>query len=237
MALRACRAEPEPRVYVIDSIRLQAYEIGALLITLLAFPSETAEERRFAELHASLCTEALIGRARTDAQWANARAVIRPVHFSVPSTIVQANLRSLTRRLRDRMIAGRIANAILFDAAGLNPTLPKGCEGFSIGQLIKMALDDTGQLEAKNAEHRIWRTALPVAHLCAAVQAYLQREDQRAFEVSLGDIIFDEAAISWIVGRTLHTQALMSTRPDRFRPPRAARIVLEAVNIMNSPDS
>lgn len=224
---RTRRVEPEPRVYVLDPSQQQVYEIGAQLLILLAFPAETSDPTLFAELYTSLCTEALIERSRTDPEWANQHQWIKPVHFCVPPAAVKANLRTMRTRVRHRLIAGHMANAIVFEAAGFNPTLPGGCESFAVGQLIKMALRDTGQFEAKNAVQRIWRPSLPAIHLCAAVQAYLQRGDNRQTGVSWGDFIFDLDAIVWIMDRVLKTQALMADRPEQFRPPRAARIVLQ----------
>jgi len=207
---------PAPRIYRVDLGTQATYEAGALLLTLLAFPKETADDRALAELHAALCTAALIERSRTDVEWSLARQAIKPVHFSVARDVVKKRMRTFERALRDRMIAGRVANAIIFDAAGLNPTLPKGCEGFAIKQLIKMALDDLGQADAENAEHRVWRATLPAVHLAAAVQAYLNRPDKADFEVSWGDIIFDPEAIAWIAERAMLTWRLMLDRPERF---------------------
>lgn len=206
----------EPRPYLVDLSTQATYEAGALLLTLLAFPKETVDDQVLAELHASLCTTALIERARTDPSWAVAHQAIKPVHFSVAPDVAKRKLRTLHRRLRDRMIAGRIANAILFDAAGLSPTLPKGCEGFSIKQLIKLALDDLDQNDAEDAEERIWRQSLPAVHIAAAVQAYLNRSDKASYEVSLGDIIFVEEAILWITERTLQSWRLMLEHPSGF---------------------
>jgi hypothetical protein len=121
------------------------------------------------------------------------------------------------------MIAGRVANAIIFDAAGFNPGLPEGCEGFSIKQLIKMALDDLERfdgrehVDAENAEQRIWRDGMPVVHLAAATQAFLNRPENAERKLSLSDIVWDADAIRWIVIRAVETRALMADKPDRFR--------------------
>lgn len=219
-----------PRVYRIDQRGQQPYESGALLLTLLAFPKETADDQKFAELHCALCAAALTERARDDGPWSNAHQFIKPIHFALPPKQVAAALRTFNRRMRDRMIAGRIANAIIFNAAGLNPKLPKGCEGFSIKQLIRMALDDVGQLDAENAEQRIWRASLPVAHLAGAVQQYLNRKDNAAHEVSYGDILFNRRnAVGDIVRQATKSFNLMKDHPDRFKLGRKAPVVLLCV--------
>lgn len=208
----------EPRLYVPDPSEQQPYESGALFLTLLAFPNESADDQRLAHLHRALCAAALLERAKDDELWSEKAQLIRPMYLAVPLKQVAASLRTFKRRLRDRMIAGRIANAIMFSAAGLNPKLPKGCEGFSIKQLIKMALDDTDQLEAENAEQRIWRDGLPAVHLAAALQAYLNRKDKADREVSIGDILFDETgALAEIARQALVSYHLMKDHPDRFK--------------------
>lgn len=215
-----------PRVYRVDLNTQAPYEAGALLLTLLAFPKETEDDDTFVAQHASLCTSALLERSRSDPEWARTHHPIKPEHFSVQPDVVKKNLRTLHRALRDRMVAGRVANAIIFDAAGLRPTLPKGCEGFSIKQLMKMALDDLGQEDAENAEQRIWRPSQPVIHLAAAVQAFMNRPDKAPYEVSVGDIMFDLAAILWIQERALRTWKLMRDHGDRFRMGKEKQILI-----------
>jgi hypothetical protein len=137
--------------------------------------------------------------------------------------------------MRDRMIAGRVANAIIFDAAGFNPKLPKGCEGFAIKQLIQMAMDDLERADgrerrdAENAEQRIWREGLAVVHLAAAAQAYLNTAGAPDEDISFGDFIWNQEAILWIANQADLSFRLMQNHPDRFRW-RRRPIVLQIVD-------
>jgi hypothetical protein len=204
------------RRYQISLSEHQAYEAGAMLITLLAFPKETADDTTFRRIHESICAEALIERARNDPSWAFTQQTIRPLHMAISETRRKRDLRTLDRRLRDRMLAGRIANAIIFDETGLNPKLPKGFASFSIKQLIYLSLEQLGSFEGENAEQRIWRDGRAAIHLAAATQAYLNRPEVAEYEVSIGDIIFDADAVVWIVLRAQETERLMAEHPGRL---------------------
>ena len=50
----------------LDFRRLEVYEIGAWLVTWLAFPGESESEERRSRVHASLCAYALRAKYETD---------------------------------------------------------------------------------------------------------------------------------------------------------------------------
>jgi hypothetical protein len=62
------------RVCVFDFNRLEVYEAGALLVTLLAYPD--ASEEAQGHVHASLCTHALRARSELEPEWGRRR--VRP---------------------------------------------------------------------------------------------------------------------------------------------------------------
>ena len=228
---RQTKIPPPPQDFLIDFRTQLVFEAGALLFVLLAFPEVAADSERLAELHASLCAQAIFARAARDGEWAQGCRLLKPIYFTRSDRVIDQDLRTFQRRLRDRLIAGRIANANIFEAAGLSPKLPAGCEGFSIKQLIKLSLDDMEafdrreHFDAENAEQRIWRDGLPVAHLSAAAQAFLQLPGMAERRVTHHDVIWDEGAIRWIVGRAAETRALMADQPERFATRRAEVVI------------
>jgi hypothetical protein len=145
--------------HVIDLHRLTVYEAGAVLISLLAFPGDSEEEIR-AAAHASLCHHALRAVCEFTPDWALHPQAIKPLYALRTSQEVRKDLRTLRRRLRDRMAAGRMAIGFLKFAIS-DPTT-KPAERVSINQMARLVLEDTRQTDPDNVETRVWRASLPV---------------------------------------------------------------------------
>ena len=62
----------------IDFDRVEVYEAGALLVTLLAYPEEGEETR--SEVHASLCAHALRVKCAIEPDWALPSQPIKPIY-------------------------------------------------------------------------------------------------------------------------------------------------------------
>src|SRR3979490_755858 len=86
---------------------------------------------------------------------------------------MKRDLRTLYRRHRHRMIAGRMAIAFLQKASGITPKVPGTTGRLSIDALCTLVADDAGYTEPENVETRIWRPSLPVIHVAAALQLLL----------------------------------------------------------------
>lgn len=71
---------PTMREIAIDLKRLEVYEAGAILITLLAYPQDGKSDKARDRLHKSLCALALRARFDLDAAWANAPQLIKPIY-------------------------------------------------------------------------------------------------------------------------------------------------------------
>jgi hypothetical protein len=160
-------------VHVIDLKRFELYEVGAALLSVLAYPSDSEETR--AAVHASLCHHALRVRCEVEPDWALFPQRMKPIHALRTAREVNHDLRTLQRRLRDRMAAGRMAIGFLKEAVGGRVSeLAPGLARVSINQMARLVIEDTGQTDPENVETRIWRPSLPAIHLASAFQVFLQ---------------------------------------------------------------
>lgn len=159
-------------VRLIDFNRLAVYEAGALLVTLLAFPDASDETQ--GNVHASLCNYALKVRSAIEPDWTIVPQPIKPFYAFRSESDCNRDLRTLVRRWRDRMVAGRMGIAFLKEALpGQVLELPATVKRLSINQLAELVLDDTQSADSHNVETRIWRPSRPVVHLASAIQVYL----------------------------------------------------------------
>lgn len=142
----------------IDFNRVEVYEAGALLITLLAYPRE--REEVWAQVHASLCSYALRIKSASEPNWATAPQPIKPIYAFHLQQDISRDLRTLDRRIRDRMIAGRMGIGFLKEA--VTGQVPAGLKRLSINELAELVRDDARYSEPENVETRIWRPSLPV---------------------------------------------------------------------------
>ena len=109
-------------VHLLDLDRVEVYEAGAALIALLAYPGPTEEEQREAA-HAALCNHALRVKCEREPDWGRSPQSIKPLYAL--RRPVTRDLHTLRRRLRDRMVAGRMAIGFLQEAVtGRVPELP-----------------------------------------------------------------------------------------------------------------
>jgi hypothetical protein len=95
---------------------------------------------------------------------------MKPVYALRPERETEKALRTVKRRLRDRMIAGRMAIAFLQKTQGITPKVTPTARRLSINVLSKLVAEDAGYTNPVNVKTRIWRPSLPVIHLAAAIQ-------------------------------------------------------------------
>ena len=212
--------------HLIDFQRLAVYEAGALLVTLLAFP-EASDQMR-GDVHASLCNYALRIKSAIEPDCATLPQPIKPLYALRSERDCNRDLRTLLRRVRDRMIAGRMAVAFLKGALpGQELKLPQGLKRLSINQLSRLVLDDTRFTDPHNVETRIWRPSLPVVHLASAIQVFLKLTEADIPNVGLEALLLNRTMIELVIkGAAYHETLRAQSRHLRFDPEKMIRIRL-----------
>ena len=213
-------------LHQIDFNRLQVYEAGALLLTLLAYPDASDETQ--GNVHLSLCTHALRVRSEIEPDWALLAQPIKPIYALRSQRDCNRDLRTLERRMRDRMVAGRMGIAFLREALpGRVLELPAGVKRLSINQLAELVLDGTRFTDPDNVETRVWRPSLPVIHLASAIQVYLTLREADARPIGLETLLLNREVIELIIqGAEYHEPLLAQSRHLRFDPERMIRVRL-----------
>jgi hypothetical protein len=189
-----------------DFSKIEVFEAGASLLTLLAYPGENCEHKRD-ELHISLCALGIRAIYPLDAETAIRRQAIKPIYAFRTEREIKRDLRTLYRRHRDRMIAGRMAIAFLKKANGITPKLPGGYERLSINRISGLVAEDAGYTEPENVETRIWRPSLPVIHLAAAIQILL---NESPIPIEAPDLMQHRSLIEWVVRAAEEFEALFA---------------------------
>ena len=113
-------------VRLIDFNRLAVYEAGALLVTLLAFPDASDETQ--GNVQASLCNYALKVRSAIEHDWTILPQPIKPFYAFRSERDCNRDLRTLVRRWRDRMVAGRHGDR-LSERSAARPGTGAPCDG------------------------------------------------------------------------------------------------------------
>jgi len=210
--------------HVIDLHRFTVYEAGAVLISLLAFPGDSEEEIR-AAAHASLCHHALRAVCEFAPDWALHPQPIKPLYALRTSHEVRNDLRTLQRRLRDRMAARRMA--IGFLKVAISDPMKEPAQRVSINQMARLVLEDAGQTDPENVETRIWRPSLPAIHIASAVQLFLQLAASAIGKLGLETFLFNQWAIECVVqAAEYHASIIAKTKGLPIDPARLITIRL-----------
>ena len=143
---------------------------------------------------------------------------IKPIYAFRTQSEINRDLRTLSRRHRDRMIAGRMAIAFLQKAQGITPKLPEPAGRLSINALSALIAEDADYADPENVETRIWRPSLPVLHLAAAVQILLS-----AAPVHVGHLVNSRPWIEWVVRAAEEYEDLFAR--SRYRGIDASRLI------------
>ena len=203
-------------VHYFDFNHLEVYEAGALLVSLLAYPGEGREDdERRCGVYTSLCACVLRARAEADPDWATEPQLVKPIYAAQSKSDCDKGLRELKRRLRDRMIAARMAYPFLKEAeTGEVPELPPSVKRLSINAMSELVLEDAGYSEPENVETRIWRPSLPVIHLASAVHNYLHLIEIEA--LGLRGLLTCRDVIEYVIRNAEYFEALVG-RSNRLR--------------------
>jgi hypothetical protein len=184
--------------FILDFSALETYECGAMLLALLAYPVDASDTHR-PSLHASLCSEYLRDRYANAADEAIPQ-LLKPIYAFRKERDVKKDLKTLERRLRDRLVAARIIMGFLQEASGSAVRLPTGVTRLSLNQLSVLVQTDANQTDPENVESRIWRPSIPVIHIAAAVAVALNDSVRAGVaETSWGDILASRSLIEQIV--------------------------------------
>jgi hypothetical protein len=202
-------------IRLINFTNVEVYEAGACVLTLLAYPNESEEMR--SEVHASLCAYALKAKCVMDPDWSIAPQPLKPIYALRPQHDSDHYLRTFERRLRDRMVAGRMAIGFLKEAA--TGQVPAGIKRLSINEMAQLVLDDAGYTEPENVETRIWRPSLPVIHLASALQLLLHLAEPECGPIGLEALLVAREVIELLV-RTAeyHESVIEQSRYLRLDP-------------------
>ena len=167
------------QAYEVDLSGPDLFDVAALLISHLAWPASSDTKHR-SGFYLSFYAWCVRERAARDPCWGEQPQFIQPNAVCRSESDIARDIRTLERRLRDRLTAGHIAMAVLKETGlGVMPTLPAGAKRLSINQMIEHM--DLGLSAVDNVAKRVWRPSLPVVHLCAA-WASVQQEHWTAHE-------------------------------------------------------
>jgi hypothetical protein len=196
--------------------RESIYECGATLISLLAYPDNDKHEIERSELHASLCAMSVRLEHKDSVNDAVPR-MMKPIHALRMDKQIARDLKTLNRRMRDRMVAGDMAMHFIKQAGTGKPSpLPKGMKRLSINAVAELVLKGSGQSSPENVKTRIWRHSLPVIHLAAATQVL----QDIALKNNLGrlsviDLLTSRSAIEYVVEEAERYEALLLKLPRK----------------------
>src|SRR5215469_334097 len=209
--------------FLIDLDNVEIYEAGALLITLLAYPGE--KEEVWARVHASLCSYALCTKAASEPDRQAVPQPIKPIHAFRSEEDISRDLRTLDRRMRDRIIAGRMGIGFLKEV--VTRQVPEGLKRLSINELAELVLEDAGYSEPENVETRIWRPSLPVIHLATAFRLLLQPGEPESRPIGYKALLLDRNVIERLIHTAEdHRTLFMHSRSLRLDPQSLIRISL-----------
>jgi hypothetical protein len=170
----------------------------AALFALLAFPSATDEKRE--EIAASLCASHL--RAMFE-ESGDPNELVKTKYAFREVQKIKRDLKTIDRRVRDRMVAAKVAIAFLQGAVGHRPNLPSSVKRLSLNQLAEWVMEEADQSDSQNFETRVWRASLPVIHLAAAVAVAINDRERRGEKgASYGNLIADDEFLSVVLTYT-----------------------------------
>ena len=196
----------------IDLNRVQVYEAGAMLVTHLAYPGDSAwgEEQR-AQLHGALCTCMLQAMSYVDPAWAISPQPVKPIYASLTERDCKRSFRKLPRLLRDRMVAARMAYPFLKEAEGGEALeLPADIRRLSLNQMAELVLADARHSDPENVEARIWRPSRPVIHLASAVHGYLHVVEPADALLGFVPLMTDRIVLEYVVRQAEYCESLVA---------------------------
>lgn len=209
----------------LDFSKNEVYVCGAALVTVLAFPSDP-EDRWRPALHASLCAKYLRERYLGGPDEA-VPVLMTPIYALRAEKDVKKDIKTLGRRLRDRMVAAHIAMGFIQRAAGQTPKLPPDVSRLSLNELTAYVSSQAGQSDPGNTESRVWRPSLPVIHLAAATAISINDAERGGHpRTSVGDILHSRQLIEDIVNKAQAYENLINNNTLPIDPSKLIKLRL-----------
>lgn len=193
----------------IDAGKLESFEIGALLIAILAFPDAGEIAERTA-VQQAWCTEQLFVTVNANPEIGDEFRERFPHYFELDQGTIRKRLRKTRTRYRDRMVAARMARGFFQEALTNAPALlPEGMTRLSLNELSKLVLPESGQSDPDNIEKRAWTQSRLVIHLAAAFDLYGLKTNPGAIalQYDLQDLDAHRAVVSLAC---LHEQRVLA---------------------------
>jgi rRNA-processing protein FCF1 len=203
-------------------------ECTSAFMAILAYP-ETKNEEEKANLQASLCYLNYRSRAELDMDWAVTPQLIKPIYAFRDKKQVDHDLKPLKRRLRDRMLAAKMAMAFLQEVElGESIQLPKNVERLTISQLAANLIEEVRLTESKNIETRIWRPSIPVIHLATATALVIDHLEKSGVEKpSIGHLLSYPDLIKQVIDiSNQHADILIKSSKVSIKPEQLIRIYI-----------
>jgi hypothetical protein len=213
----AAKAPAPPRrsqPYTIDFERNEVIECGAMLLALIAYPEDDANETRRCNSFGSLCAFALRARYENTAE-ENVPQSMKPIYAFRSETTVEREVKALQRLLRDRMVAAKMAIVCLkalVQGSDFEP--PKGLKRLSLNQLSEFVLTDAGQQDAGNVETRIWRRSRPVVHLAAATAVVIDQLERAGRKIDFRHFLTERSIVEAVVRHAKEYEPLVAACPQ-----------------------
>jgi hypothetical protein len=181
---------------------LPPYECGAILFSYLAFPDPVADLQR-SKAHAALCSLALRANAADDGTFAP--HLVKPGYLLLREGDIRAALRSVDRRMKDRLSSAIIAKPFLEQATtGRPPRLPPEVSNLSLSTMAEYVMfhgkADHDRGDIKNFHARVLRPSLPVIHLAVALNLVFERTKPAGLmKFGIYDLIRSPEAIRFLI--------------------------------------
>lgn len=194
------------------------YEAGALLFSYLAFPELEADARR-AEVHAALCNLALRATGDDNESWLWTPTTMKPGYALMREPTVQRGVRTMDRRLRDRLDAAIVAKPLLEEApSGQRPRFPPGVKALSLaalgGYVMFRNRDNHDQGDVRNFHSRVWQPSLPVIHLAVALNVLFERTLVSGMsKLAVHDLVRSSEAIEFLTHTATELEPMILANP------------------------
>ncbi|MGA7325538.1 MAG: hypothetical protein WBX25_13875 [Rhodomicrobium sp.] len=188
----------------------EAYECGAMLVAVLAYPVEDKDDNRRANIRASLCRHAIEYQYLSNPDdWSPKPVKLQYVFRD--AKIAERETKLAGKRLGERLIAARMAIPFLQRSElGQAPTLPKAIKRLSLNEMAAFVLDDAGQSDAGNVERRHWAPSRPVIHLAASAAVTGQTLNKAGAKLCLEHLLICRELIELIVQRAQAYEELIA---------------------------
>lgn len=177
-----------------------SYLAAARLLSVLAYPPESASDQDWRKAELTYCRAILFARQQLDPGWADREQMIVPAHLLVPTRRLDEKLGKIMKLNNDRMAAAQVASPFFVEAERLAKSAPasprreKTLES-EILRTISEEEDRVAWLEQRGLEpkarfpkddhnfaRRVFRPSLPVIHIAMATAIMIERS-QKALRV------------------------------------------------------